>query len=341
MPPEKTEEQELQERKDAAVRANKERNDARLERLNQIANQSDESKTKDGLTDLADDAWEERASGRQPHEGDEEEEEEDSSRIVADAEAADRAAEEARQVGATDTKVVNGETYYQLIVNGQEKWKTLAEIRADAQKVISADGYLHDAKEAVKKALALTPSEPTRQDEEANTRKARMRDLLSRAMMGEQEAIDELASTLGTQPSEVTPDAVRLVDERVDGRLKFLDAVKWFDAEYSDELADPNLKARIVKRDKEIATLYPDMDFKDRLKEVGDEARALRIAAGGKPKVAPGQTKEARKASVRPPVPAAATRQEPEEEEGDESVGDAIAKMAAARGQSRPIIHRR
>jgi len=183
MSDEKTPEQIEQERKQMAREAQDRRNNERLERLNQIANQSDENKTRDEeLTDVEETQWQDREAGRPPHEGDDEEETEPR-RVVADAEAADKAAEEAREHGATDVKQINGEMYYQLIVNGQEVWKTLAQIRTDAQKVLSADGYLHDAKEAVKKALALSPSEPKKQDEEAKARQTRYADLLSRIAM--------------------------------------------------------------------------------------------------------------------------------------------------------------
>ena len=339
MSDEKTPEQIEQERKQLAREAQERRNNERLERLNQIANQSDENKTRDEeLSDIEDTQWQDRGEGRPPHEGDEEEEAEPK-RVVADAEAADKAAEEARDAGATDVKVVNGETYYQLIVNGAEVWKTLPQIRADAQKVLSADGYLRDAKDAVKNALALNPSEPKRQDDEAKARKARYAGLLSRIAMGEEEAVNELASDLA-QPSEVTPDVVRLLDERVDGRLTFRDAVKWFDSEYAEELKDPDLKQRIVRRDKEIATLYPEMDFVERLKEVGNEARAIRISKGGRPATPQStQSKEQRKASVRPPQAAAVTRQDEEDEEDGETYSSAISQIAKSRGQGRPIVH--
>jgi hypothetical protein len=337
MSDEKSPDELRQERERAAREANQKRNNERLERLEQIANQSDELKTKDGLEDIPDEAWEEGRTGRPPSEGGELEAPE---RVIADAEAADKAADEARDAGAQDVKVVNGETHYLLVVNGQERWLTLQQIRDTASKVSAADQYLHDAKEAARKAVAAPPSQP---DEVPSPKGDRARDLLNRALMGEQEAVDELAQLIEARPSRVTPDVLQAVDERVDGRLTFRTAVEWFDDRYKEELADPELKKRIIRRDKEMATLYPDMDFRERLKEVGEEARALRIARGRTAPVSEDRLreKEQRKASVRA-LPQAAGRQvEESEDEDGETYESAIQQIAKARGQSRPVVHKR
>jgi hypothetical protein len=326
-----------QEREKAAREANAARNNERLERLNQIANQSDELKVKDGLEDIPDEAWNEQAGSKQPSEGSPDEPE--PREVLAQAEAEDKAADEARDAGASDVKVVNGETYYLLVVNGSEQWKTLKELRETSSKVSAADQYLHDAKEAAKRITEASPST----DEGSSPKKGRARELLSRALMGEQEAVDELAQLIDAEPSRVTPDVLQAVDERVDGRLTFRSAVEWFDSEYKEELKDPQLKARIVRRDKEMATLYPDMDFKQRLKEVGDEARAMRRAASPAAPVSQDRLreKEQRKASVRA-IPAAAGRTQDDEDEDDgETYESAIAGIAKARGQSRPVVHKR
>jgi len=329
-----SEDQERQEREKAAREANAARNNERLERLEQIANQADELKSKDGLEDIPDSAWEE--PGRQPKKEAAEEKPEE---VIAAAEAADRSADEAREAGASDVKVVNDVTYYQLIVNGQEKWLTLAQLRETSSKVSAADDYLRDAKDAAKRVATASPST----DEGSSPKKGRVRELLSRVAMGEQEAIDELATLIEAEPSRVTPDVLQAVDERVDGRLTFRTAVEWFDQEYKAELADPDLKKRIVRRDKEMATLYPEMDFRQRLKEVGEEARAMRIAKGGGKPISDDRLreKEQRKASVRA-IPAAGARQvEESEEEDGETYESAIAGIAKARGQSRPVVHKR
>jgi hypothetical protein len=132
------------------------------------------------------------------------------------------------------------------------------------------------------------------------------------------------------------------VDERVDGRLTFREAVSWFDREYQSELSDPRLKEYMIWKDSHLAQSNPDMDFKERLRQVGEEARALRgrtVAPAADPQRR--ADKEQRKASVRA-IPVAGGRQADEaEDDENETYESSIAKMAAARGQARPIMHRR
>ena len=326
-----TDEEARAKREAEARAANKQRNDERLERLNAIANQADEKKSADGMEDLDDEAWTEQGARR------EREPEQDDGTVVAEAEEADRNLDEARAAGADDVKVTNGETYYRLIVNGQERWLTLQQLRENASKVSAADEYLRSAKELVKNNLTAAPSH---RDEPASTDRGRVRELLNRAIMGEQEAIDELAQAI-ERPS-ANADVARLVDERVDGRLTFREAVNWFDKEYQGELSDPRLKEYMVWKDSQLAQSNPDMDFKERLRTVGEEARALR----GRPVAPPADPqrradKEQRKASVRA-IPVAGGRQaDDSDEDENETYESSIAKMASARGQARPTVHRR
>jgi len=317
-------------------------NARRLERLEAIANREDERKRRDEeLADVPDEAWQDEPRGHVPHAGESETpEDERELREEPAPEEEPPEIDEARKAGAVDVKSVNGETYYLLVINGQEVWRTLPEIRATAQKVEAADAYLKEAKEAATRVIREPPSAPQPgEDEVLRARTSRVRELLSRALMGEQEAVDELASVVSqAPPSAVTPDVVRLVDERVDGRLTFREAVTWFENEYREELSSPTLKAYVVRRDKELAYAHPDMDFKKRLGLAGDEVRQMRKELGVTPRSR--QEKEVRKASVRTPIPAASVRQEEEDEGEDESRSDTIAKMARARGQARPTVHK-
>jgi hypothetical protein len=167
--------------------------------------------------------------------------------------------------------------------------------------------------------------------------------MLTRALMGEQEAIDELARRLERTPSQT--DVLRSVDERIDGRLTFRQAVDWFETEYADTLKVEPVRARAVQVDAELAAQNPEMDFKARLKMVGDDARTylqqLRSQLGVVAPESGKSQKEARKASVRS-LPVAGGRQSDGGDEGDdETYESTISKMASARGQGRPIIHKR
>lgn len=312
-------------RLEEAKKANQERNNERLERLNAIANQADERKREiDGLDDIEDD---------EPTKWSDPDEEEQAAPQAAES------SEPEQQPENEDVRVTNGETYYRIVVNGQEKWLTLKQLRDTSSKVTAADEYLRNAKQALNNMPTAAPSV----DEPPSPDKGRVRDVLHRALMGEADAIEELARRLESAPSE--NDVLRAVDGRIDGRLTFRQAVDWFETEYADVLKIDELRQFAVAVDARLAQENPEGDFKERLRQVGEStrqrAKALRQALLGTVDEQVRNQKEARKASVRP-VPTAGQRQaEPGDEEDDETYESAIAKMASARGQSRPIIHRR
>jgi hypothetical protein len=303
-------------REQEAKAANDQRNNERLERLNAIANQNDENGEFD---DIEDEAWDDQTPAAD----------------VPDAEPEE--VTEARSHGVDDVRETNGETYYRIIVNGQERWLTLQQLRDTSSKITAADEYLRNAKQAMQNVgVALSTDEP-------QSRESGVRDMLTRALMGEQEAIDELARRLERTPSQT--DVLRSVDERIDGRLTFRQAVDWFETEYADTLRVEPVRARAVQVDAELAAQNPEMDFKARLKIVGDDARTylqqLRSQLGVVAPDSGRSQKEARKASVRS-LPVAGGRQSDGGEEGDdETYESTISKMAQSRGQGRPIIHKR
>jgi hypothetical protein len=303
-------------REQEAKAANDQRNNERLERLNAIANQNDENGEFD---DIEDEAWDDQTPAAN----------------VPDAEPEE--VTEARSHGADDVRETNGETYYRIIVNGQERWLTLQQLRDTSSKITAADEYLRNAKQAMQN-VGVAPS-----TDEPQSRESGVRDMLTRALMGEQEAIDELARRLERTPSQT--DVLRSVDERIDGRLTFRQAVDWFETEYADTLKIEPVRARAVQVDAELAAQNPEMDFKARLKMVGDDARnylqQLRSQIGVVAPDSGRSQKEARKASVRS-LPVAGGRQSDGGEEGDdETYETTISKMAQSRGQGRPIIHKR
>jgi len=303
-------------REQEAKAANDQRNNERLERLNAIANQNDENGEFD---DIEDEAWDDQTPAAD----------------VPDAEPEE--VTEARSHGADDVRETNGETYYRIIVNGQERWLTLQQLRDTSSKITAADEYLRNAKQAMQN-VGVAPS-----TDEPQSRESGVRDMLTRALMGEQEAIDELARRLERTPSQT--DVLRSVDERIDGRLTFRQAVDWFETEYADTLKIEPVRARAVQVDAELAAQNPEMDFKARLKMVGDDARTylqqLRSQLGVVASDSGRSQKEARKASVRS-LPVAGGRQSDGGEEGDdETYETTISKMAQSRGQGRPIIHKR
>src|SRR5450755_4346099 len=188
----KTEGETKAERERLAAEANKKRNEDKLDQRNAIADKADELRAKD-LEDF--------------EEKDPPEEEEDEEEVVKEAIKVDRELDEVREAGADDMRVRDGITQYRTVVNGKERWQTLPELRATASKVEAADEYLQSAAESVRKAAQLQPSveeQKRKTDEEAKARLTRLRETLSRAVMGDESALDALAQSIDEGPSRVT-----------------------------------------------------------------------------------------------------------------------------------------
>lgn len=293
---------------------------ARAREANSVMN-TDRLKTIEAIADAAD---EHRAADFQ----------DDSEDVEARAAAEDAAAAEVlakglQEEGAEpegDEKTVNGETYFKLIINGREVWKTLKDIRTSASKVEAADEYLQTAAEAVKNASRQALS---KQDEPVNLEKDEMKKLLASVALGDEEAIEKLASALSTRPSEPT-DVLRQIDQR----LSFRTELASLESKSKDLLDNPYMGRLFRDRLNEMKAENPTMGLTEAYTSIDKE---LRTAF---PQVTKTQVKdklERKKTLVN--VPTAASRQTTEEEaEGEEDVGSVIEKMAKARGLT-PIVH--
>lgn len=210
---------------------------------------------------------------------------------------------------------------FKLKVNGKEQEVTEEELIERAQKVASADEYLQTAAKALEGAHALAPSK----DEPASNGEDVTEDTLTSALQGDAEAIKKVAQRLKAPP-------VKDVLTAVDDRLSFRSAVDWFQGEYKDLTADPMLYQLVVQEDSRIAQSEPTMQYRERLKKAGDKVRSWKEGIAPKTPVNPKLTA---KASVAP-VPQAAARQAPrdEEEDTEEPVESVIDKMAQARHQN-------
>jgi len=346
-----------------ARKAAEDRNNARVARMNEIADQNDKS----GAAEMQDTDGNRLVMREETPEEKEEaaaREDAESQRYLAEEEAralqqegiepeTEQAAEKqepekpTETQAAQDVKTINGVVHYLTVVNGREKWLTLEQLRTAAQKVESADEYLASAAASVRNSARLALSEE--KDESSKVESEPEVDLektLSSVAMGDEEAIKQLASVVrGLQkqaqakPSAVTPDVLQQFDER----WSFRRAVEWFEEQYQDVLSDPKLKKLVYDKDTELFNSDPKMPYKQRLKAAGDEIRGwIQQQKGTQPvKAAVTETKVDRKKTL-VNVPSAAQRQTPvEDEEAEESVEDAIQKMARARGQARAIVHGR
>lgn len=348
---ETTPEQVAIEKLEKARKAADDRNQSRVDKLNAIADNNDKAKDSgmedtDGTLVLQDSEDNKLKAEEAQKASEEAEKAEAAAKALQEEGVAEVKADETTAVdddSKTEDKVdddpnskdVDGVKHYKTTVNGKEKWLTLDQLISTSQKIDAADEYLADAK-AKAKEVKVTETPPK---EEAKVDTPDWNDTLHKAVMGDEEAIKKVASALGSRPSEMTPDVVQQIDDR----MRFLNAAEWFQETYSDLLENPRLKRLVYEEDAELAKANPSMSYKQRLKTAGDSIRSFVSGFAKPPTKVEAKASSAKEAAKRqlPSVPAASTRQSASvDDEPEETVEQSIAKMAEARGQARAIVHR-
>lgn len=361
---EKSEAELRREGEERARQANSRRNTERLDRLSAIADSAEESGdhvgdeelTEEMLADaeLTEEQRTARAIAKAQAEGGEddvdereteiEEAEEDQGDEPRNDQGEEARDDEARNAGAEDVRVRDGVKEYELVINGKRVWRSLAQIRAAAQKVESADEYLETAVETAKRATRAGPTDEQKAEaaRQRSERVAKRKDLLKRVALGDEAAIDELAELdeQSAAPSAVTPDVLRALDERFDSRVSFREAVNWFEDEYDDVLRHQAMKSYAGELDAALAAKNPTMPPKERLRRVGDQIRReLKETYGLTARQGPSEKARRKAEAPRKPAPAGERRQERGEEEEVEDTSSVIQKMAQARHQPRAVVH--
>ena len=333
--PKKAYEPPTQEQIDAVKKAMEERTNARLERMNAIADGADEARDPDmqefdgDKAIIRDDAEEREAAARRA--------DEEAERAKAEFEAQQLQTEGAEEVSAPidappDYKLVNGVPHYLQIVNGQERWMSLTEIRAAASKVESADEYLRIAKESARNLS--TESVPSR-DEPTQLSKDELRSTLSAVALGDEGAIDRLASTLEHLSHR---DDTRQIDQRI-GFQTELAAAR---AEQREVMEHPLLGDLFAARFDRLKREAPTTNLTVAFRKVGDEIRKQFPNEFQKTPNAVSLTdKAARKRTLPAPVNSAGRQVAEQSEEEELTVEQEIAQIAKARGQARPVVHAR
>jgi hypothetical protein len=376
-----------EQREQLAREANQNRNQAMIDARNAIADSADEVKSEeDELEPLTDEVWGQE-DGRtdkpkkktraeliaeQEEEEGELSEDDAAAKLLRTKEREDRELDEARDQGADDSrKNDDGEVEYRIEgADGTEQWLTLSALRERAGQVSDESDTGQQRTKGVKTPATRGPSpeelerarqaEETRVKAEREQRKQQLRDLYTRASMGDEEAIDALAD-MQADGSRVTPEQIERmvnerVDARVDGRTAFDRAVEWFEGEFKTELRAPGFKKRAAEIDRRIANEHPTLSPRERLAKTGGELRKelteMRKFLGVKtPPADEGDGDERRRAPTNrlerkrevagatPPRASgrARTEEEPDEEQ---SASEAIQAMARSRGQARPITHK-
>jgi hypothetical protein len=233
---------------------------------------------------------------------------------------------------APEEKLINGVKHYLVVTPKGEKWLTFPQLKALAQKVESADEALQRANDAVRNAtqLALAPREEPNDDGDSTD----VESILNSAVMGDRDAIKQLASLLKARPSK-TPDVSREVAQAIATRS----AVQQAEAEQRDifevDALVPIFKARLTQ----IAKDEPNLTIQTAYAKAGKIVRqefAPMLKTVSRP-----LTKQERKRTLVNPPAAAARQAGRADEEGEESPTSVIDQIAKARGQNRAIRHGR
>lgn len=297
------------------------RNQERVDRMNEIANRADEQEDRqfqdfDGekVVDLDPSEEAERAAARAEREAEEE-------RQRLEAESNERAAQDEQEGGAVHAEPRK----FKLKVNGKDIELTEEELLSRASKVSSADEYLQLASRAVEASQALGPSK----DVSASGGEDVTEDTLTSALQGDPEAIRKVAQRLKA-PSAVTPDVLTAVDDR----MSFRSAVDWFRGEYKDVVEDPMLYRLVVDEDTRLTKTEPSLAYRERLKRAGETVRTWKQGLAKSPAANPKLERKASVASIPQAGGRQVVREDSEEEEPIESVID---KMARARHQQGAI----
>ncbi len=310
-----------------AREANEARNKSRLDLMNSIADGVDEERDEDGMLETDGDRTFERE--RQARE-----EQEESERELSEMQARDLQTD-GQQEEAGDEKDINGVRHYLTVVNGREKWLTLKQLRSTAQKVESADEYLSTAKESARKASQLALSTPPAEEDVPEALgKDELRRLLAASALGDEEAIDQLASVLA-RPSAVTPDVVQQIDQR----LSFRTELAQLESEHREILENPWTARLMRDRLNELKAEDPTMRLNDAYRKVGGEIREA-FPEKFKKSSALDDRRERKRTLVN--APTAAGRAQTRDDEGDEldyegTVAAGISAIAKARGQATAI----
>ena len=231
---------------------------------------------------------------------------------------------------AGDERVVGGVKHYLTIVNGQEKWLTLAQLRESAALTSNAQETLQRAEEALQRAsqAALTPKEvPVEIPPEGD-----LTNIILAANMGDEEAARKLAQILRSRPAggATTQDVSRAVAQQIATQREIDRA----EAAASDFLGNQILAPVFKQRLHEFASAKPDTPIATAYQAVGEQMRRD-FAAMIKPENRLPQSKADRKRTIVTPPTGAGRQQQRTDEDREVPVSEEIDSIARARGQLR------
>lgn len=230
---------------------------------------------------------------------------------------------------AGDERTVDGVKYYLTIVNGQERWLTMRQLREQAARSTQTEETLQRAEEALQQATqaALTPkATPAELPDERE-----LENIILSASMGDEEAVRKLATIVRSRPTGANPqDVSRLVSQQI-ATQREVDRAESAQADFlGNDLLAPIFRQRLTQ----FAQERPKTKIADAYKTVGDQmrkdfAKMLQPGVGQ-----PASKLERKRGIVNPPV-SAGRQQLRQDDDREVPVADQIDAIAKSRGQER------
>lgn len=229
-----------------------------------------------------------------------------------------------------DERVVDGVRYYRTMVDGNERWLTLTQLREGVSNGIATRETLQRAQEALRSAAQppVSPERPAGEDLDDED----LENVILSAGMGDAEAVKKLVSVI-RRPAVSRED----IDRRVSQRIATQRAVDQAESAQADLLGNKVLEPEFRRRLREYGSANPSKLIIDCYQAVGDQMRkdfAPMIGSSGKGQGS-GQSKQERKREIVSPPRSAGRQPARPDEDREVPVGDQIDAIARSRGQAR------
>lgn len=229
-----------------------------------------------------------------------------------------------------DERVVGGVRHYLTIVDGQERWLTLAQLRERAGATINAEETLQRAQEALQRS-SQTDQRPKPDPVEVPDEKD-LENIILSASMGDEEAVRKLAQVVRSRPQGVNPqDVSRQVAQQI-ATQRLIDQGE---DEQKELLGNANLGPIFRLRLNEFASKKPKTPIVEAYKTVGDQMRKDFAPMLQQSSQRPPLNKADRKRTIVNPPASAGRQARREEDDREVPVSDQIDAIARTRGQQR------
>lgn len=236
---------------------------------------------------------------------------------------------------AGDEKVIGGVRHYLTIVDGDEKWLTLRQLREHAAVVINTEETLQRAQDALQRSSQTegTPKGPPAEVDDKD-----LENIILSAAVGDEEAVRKLVSVIKSRPAGASQqDISRQVTQQI-ATQRAVDDAK---SEQKDLLTHDVLAPIFDQRLVAFAKAKPKTQIREAYAAVGEQMRkdfAPLLQTTGRQHSA---DKTARKRTIVNPPEGVARQRTTEGDDREPSVSQDIDAIAKSRGQVRAHRERR